>query len=131
MIVSAEFVAGVVAPGDFPAERLPEVALVGRSNVGKSSLINALARRRIARTSRAPGRTRTVNVYRIRRGTAPAVYLVDLPGYGYARAPRAGAGPGSRSPAERRRAAALEFDRMLQAYFGRPGARGALLLVDA
>jgi GTP-binding protein len=90
---------------------------VGRSNVGKSSLINALVRQRIARTSAAPGKTRLVNVYRVARGAAPPMYLVDLPGYGYT---RGGA------------AAAREFDALTQAYLGRDG-RGtaALLLVDA
>lgn len=65
---------------------LPEIAVVGRSNVGKSSLLNALAgRKALARTSATPGKTRTLNVYAV--GTA--YYLVDLPGYGYARASRA------------------------------------------
>ena len=58
---------------------------MGRSNVGKSSVINALARRPVARTSAAPGKTRLANFYRLQRGTASAFYLVDLPGYGYAR----------------------------------------------
>ena len=90
---------------------------MGRSNVGKSSLINALVRQRIARTSAAPGKTRLANVYRVARGSAPPMYLVDLPGYGYA---RGGA------------AAAREFDALTEAYLGRDG-RGtaALLLVDA
>ena len=90
--------------------------MVGRSNVGKSSLINALTRRSVARTSAASGKTRLANFYRVRRGTAPPVYLVDLPGYGYAR------GGGH---------AASEFRRLTEAYFDRPGARGVLLLVDA
>jgi GTP-binding protein len=60
--------------------RLPEIALLGRSNVGKSSLINALFGRPIARTSNTPGRTALINVYRL-----PTLYLLDLPGYGYAR----------------------------------------------
>ena len=62
--------------------------MVGRSNVGKSSLINALARKPVARTSAAPGKTRLANFYRVQRGSAPACYLVDLPGYGYARKTR-------------------------------------------
>jgi len=66
---------------DFPRDGAPEIALVGRSNVGKSSLINALVRQKIARTSAAPGKTRLANIYRV----AGAFYLVDLPGYGYAR----------------------------------------------
>ena len=95
-----------------------EVALVGRSNVGKSSLINALARRQLARTSAAPGKTRLANFYRVQRGTAPAFYLVDLPGYGYARGGDA---------------AAREFNTLAEAYFARTEAKniGVLLLVDS
>jgi GTP-binding protein len=66
---------------DFPDERLPEVVLAGRSNVGKSSLINRLAEARIARTGSAPGTTQSINFYRI----ADRWAFVDLPGYGYAR----------------------------------------------
>jgi GTP-binding protein EngB required for normal cell division len=58
---------------------------VGRSNVGKSSLINSLVRQKIARTSAAPGKTRLANIYRVARGSGDPLYLVDLPGYGYAR----------------------------------------------
>ncbi len=73
-----------------PHDGVPQVALAGRSNVGKSSLINALAHRQIARTSAAPGKTRLANIYRIElegaRGPGrTSVYFVDLPGYGYAR----------------------------------------------
>lgn len=84
---SAEFVTSVAAGGEVPAAGLPVVALVGRSNVGKSSLINALIKRRIARSGSKPGTTRLINVYRV--STPPAgirpFVLVDLPGYGYAR----------------------------------------------
>ena len=104
MIVSAELVASAASARDFPRDRLPEVALVGRSNVGKSSLINALVRRKLARTSAAPGKTRLANFYRVQRGSEPALYLVDLPGYGYARGGDA---------------SAREFDRLTDAYFGR------------
>ncbi|MFN7983797.1 MAG: GTPase, partial [Vicinamibacterales bacterium] len=75
---------------DFPRDGRPEIAMVGRSNVGKSTLINALTRQRLARTSAAPGKTRLANVYRVARGSASPVYLVDLPGYGYARRTKAG-----------------------------------------
>lgn len=69
--------------GDLPAGDTPEIAIVGRSNVGKSSLINKLANRRnLARSSSTPGKTRTINYYLINGDW----YLVDLPGYGYARA---------------------------------------------
>ncbi|MBI2502675.1 MAG: YihA family ribosome biogenesis GTP-binding protein [Candidatus Latescibacteria bacterium] len=79
-IRSAEFVVSAVDQGDLPADGLPEVALAGRSNVGKSSLINRLAQRRsLARTSSTPGKTQQLNYYRI----DSALYLVDLPGYGF------------------------------------------------
>jgi GTP-binding protein len=87
--------------------------------VGKSSLINALVRRPLARTSGTPGKTRLINVYRVRRGSTPACYLVDLPGYGFARRPR----PGETS--------ADDFRQLTDSYFARPGRRGVLLLVDA
>jgi len=75
----------------FPSDRLPEVAFLGRSNVGKSSLINALTGQKgLAFTSNTPGRTQTINFYRIAgqlNGIDRPFYLVDLPGYGYARVP--------------------------------------------
>ncbi len=78
-----EFVAGTAGPDRFPDPGLPEVAFAGRSNVGKSSLINALAgRRRLARISNAPGRTQQINFFSL----GGRLMLVDLPGYGYARA---------------------------------------------
>lgn len=116
MQISSEFVTSAADARGFPRDRLAEVALIGRSNVGKSSLINALVRRQVARTSAAPGKTRLANFYRVRRGAPPAFYLVDLPGYGYAR----GGDP-----------AAQEFNRLTEAYFARDVAIGVLLLVDA
>ena len=83
--MKAEFVKSVNDPGQFPTDGLPEVAFLGRSNVGKSSLINALVgQRKLAFTSNTPGRTQSLNFYRI----DDSFYFVDLPGYGYARAPR-------------------------------------------
>jgi len=81
----AQFLSAAAQPADLPPERTPEVAFAGRSNVGKSSAINALTgRRRLARTSKTPGRTQTINFYAL----GDAARLVDLPGYGYARVPR-------------------------------------------
>ena len=126
-----EFVTSAAAAGQFPAERLPEVALIGRSNVGKSSLINALARRSVARTSAEPGKTRLANFYRAQQGSSHPLFLVDLPGYGYARAPKVRNQAGLAAPATRRQEAANEFSGLIEAFFDRPGARAAVLLVDA
>ncbi len=85
-LLKAEFVVSSGKPERFPTDRLPEVAFLGRSNVGKSSLINALTGQKgLAFTSNTPGRTQTINFYRI----DGAFYFVDLPGYGYARVPQA------------------------------------------
>jgi GTP-binding protein len=81
----ARLVKTTVDPRDPPAPARPEIAFVGRSNVGKSSLLNALTgRKRLAHTSRTPGKTRTINYFAVGDGG----YLVDLPGYGYARVPK-------------------------------------------
>lgn len=78
------------AVGQFPAPALPEVAFLGRSNVGKSSVINSLVGTKIAKTSSTPGRTRSINFFEIRWPGKPQPELVftDLPGYGYAKLPR-------------------------------------------
>ena len=80
----AEFILSAAAPSGFPADGLPEVALAGRSNVGKSSLLNQLAGiKKLAAVSRTPGRTQLINFFRVEE----RFYLVDLPGYGFARVP--------------------------------------------
>jgi GTP-binding protein len=87
-ILSAEFIKSCVAPEHFPSGELPEIAFVGRSNVGKSSLINSLLNRRdLAKISRTPGKTRAVNLFQIATSDPhlSRFYLVDLPGYGFAR----------------------------------------------
>jgi GTP-binding protein len=88
-ILTAEFVTSVGPTGEFLLGNRPSLALVGRSNVGKSSVINALARRRIARAGGRPGTTRLVNIYHLRVSVpatgAHELALIDLPGYGYAR----------------------------------------------
>ncbi len=83
------FIAGAASPGALPPETLPEIAFIGRSNVGKSSLINALCgRRMLARTSRTPGRTQQINFFDL----GGRLMLVDLPGYGFASASKAAIG---------------------------------------
>jgi GTP-binding protein len=126
--VDATFVTSAAGPEGFPKEGIPELAMVGRSNVGKSSLINALTGLRLARTSAAPGKTRLVNIFRVAGATERPFLLVDLPGYGYAR--------GAKDRA---------FEALTEAYFlaAREGRRGtgsgdttellraAILLVDS
>lgn len=120
--VTASFVTSAAGAGGFPKEALPEIAFVGRSNVGKSTLINALVKATVARTSAAPGKTRLANFYRLHRDGDTPFFLVDLPGYGYARGGRE---------------TAAEFNLLADAYFNRAGregfspVRGALLLVDS
>ena len=85
-ILSAEFIKSATEPSHYPEGVYPEVAFVGRSNVGKSSLINALVRRKnLAKTSNTPGRTQLINFFLINHRYA----FVDLPGYGFARVPEA------------------------------------------
>lgn len=83
-IQSAEFIISAAALHQIPASGLPEIAFIGRSNVGKSSLINSLCNRKaLAKTSSQPGKTRIINFYRING----KIHFVDLPGYGYAKVP--------------------------------------------
>ena len=108
------FIASAGSPELFPADRLPEIAFLGRSNVGKSSLLNALAgQRKLAFTSSTPGRTQTINFYRI----DGAFYFVDLPGYGYARVPAR---------------FALEWKKLIEQYLEhRENLRLSCLILDA
>lgn len=111
---ACDFVWGTGSLESLPPHDLPEVAFVGRSNAGKSSLINALTNRKaLARVSNTPGRTRQINFFRL----ADRLMLADLPGYGYARASKA---------------MAAEWQTLIFAYLrGRPGLRRVALLIDA
>ena len=73
-----------VAPDGYPTEEFGEIAFVGRSNVGKSSMVNTLLGKKMAKVSQSPGKTRTINFYKIN----DAFHIVDLPGYGFAKAPK-------------------------------------------
>jgi GTP-binding protein len=90
MRVLSKFLAAATHVDHFPAPSLPEVAFLGRSNVGKSSLINSLVGTKLARTSSTPGRTRSINFFEIRWAgkPQPEVIFADLPGYGYAKISR-------------------------------------------
>lgn len=81
-VTKAEFIISAVGPNQYPEDALPEIALAGRSNVGKSSLINRMINRKnLARTSSTPGKTQHLNYYRVN----DQLYFVDVPGYGYAK----------------------------------------------
>jgi GTP-binding protein len=90
MKVLTRFVTSAAEPRQFPPAGAPEIAFLGRSNVGKSSLINSLVGSKIAKTSNTPGRTQTINFFQVRRPGKPHPDFVfaDLPGYGYARVPK-------------------------------------------
>jgi GTP-binding protein len=85
-VIQADFVISAVSESDFPKEGIPEIVFAGRSNVGKSSLINRLVGKdKLARTSSTPGKTQSINFYKLNR----SYFFVDLPGYGYAKAGKA------------------------------------------
>jgi GTP-binding protein len=87
--LKSEFILSANSPEQFPADGMPEIAFLGRSNVGKSSLLNAIAgQKKLAFTSNTPGRTQSINFYRM----DDRMYFVDLPGYGYAKVPLAAKG---------------------------------------
>jgi GTP-binding protein len=122
-VLGAEFLATATRRDGWPAGRLPEIAFVGRSNVGKSSMLNALCRREgLARVSGTPGRTRALQFFRLQVSPAPAsrplaLRFCDLPGYGYAKVSRA----------ERERWAG-----MIEEYLdAREDLRAVVLIVDA
>ena len=109
-----KFIAGVTKPNNLPPDSFPEIAFIGRSNVGKSSLINALLNRKsLARVSQNPGRTRQLNFFLLDN----KLHIVDLPGYGYAKV----------SKTER-----ADWGQLVGYYFqNRPSLRRVFILVDA
>lgn len=113
IVKSAEFVTSAVKPAQYPEALLPEVAFAGRSNVGKSSLINTLVnRKRLVKTSSTPGRTQLINFFDVNG----ALSLVDLPGYGYAKVPAA---------------VRRQWGPMIETYLkGRPSLKAVVLLLD-
>lgn len=109
------FITAATQVEGFPRSLLPEAAFIGRSNVGKSSLLNTLTGAKIARASQSPGRTQTINFFEAERDGGH-VMLADLPGYGFARAPSA---------------VRARFPELIETYLtGRPTLRVALLLLD-
>lgn len=114
IIKSSNYAVSAVREDQYPKDNLPEIALSGRSNVGKSSLINTLLnRKKLARTSSQPGKTQTLNFYLIN----DEFYLVDVPGYGYARV------------SQKKR---QEFGEMIQDYLEtRPNLKGLVILIDS
>ena len=111
-ILKAEFITSAVEPEQYPTDHLPCVALVGKSNVGKSSMINTITNRnKLAKTSSQPGKTRLVNFYKIN----DAFYLVDLPGYGFARV----------SKKEK-----IKWGNMIETFLASPNLMGIVQLVD-
>ncbi len=119
-IFAAEFIKSCVSPEQFPSGRLHEVAFVGRSNVGKSSLINSLLNRRdLAKVSRTPGKTRAVNVFLISTSDPELsqFHLVDLPGYGFAKVAKS---------------VRIQWGPLMEDYLvGRASLLGVVMLVDS
>ncbi len=119
-VLAAEFIRSCVAPEQFPRGDLPEIAFVGRSNVGKSSLINSLLNRQhLTKVSRTPGKTRAVNLFRILTSDRSLgdFYLVDLPGYGFAKVPRS---------------VRAQWGPLIEAYLtGRSALRSVVLLIES
>ena len=113
-----EFVMGAVSLETLPGTQLPEIAFAGRSNVGKSSLVNALTgRKTLARTSNTPGRTQELNYFTLGHEMDQPAFVVDLPGYGYAKI-------------ERKKVHA--WTRLVKDYLrGRPNLRRVMLLIDS
>lgn len=114
IIKKSEYAVSAVREDQYPKDDLPEIALAGRSNVGKSSLINSLLNRKnLARTSSQPGKTQTLNFYRVN----DEFYLVDVPGYGYAKV----------SQKQRE-----QFGEMIQDYLEtRADLKGLIILIDS
>jgi GTP-binding protein len=119
-ILSAEFVTSASGPSEFPTEGLPRIAVAGRSNVGKSSLLNMLVQRKqLVKTSQVPGKTRLINFFLINKAGPPgsAFFLVDIPGFGYAKVGRA----------EKRL-----MEEAIEAFFRKsPQLRGLIYLIDS
>ncbi len=115
IIKSAGFICSAVKPSQYPPDDIPEIAFAGRSNVGKSSLINLLLnRRKLAKVSSTPGKTRTINFFDINDGQ---FRLVDLPGYGYAKVSKS---------------ESADWGRMMEGYLsGRKSLRKVVQLVDS
>ena len=113
-----DFLRGVVSLTDIPEPDRSEIAFAGRSNVGKSSLINALTgRKTLARTSNTPGRTQEINYFRLGPADGDNIFMVDLPGYGFAQAPKE---------------TVARWTRLVTGYLkGRPNLRRVFLLIDA